>query len=208
MIIEEHQGFWRALFFPEARDIETVDKWDTDGYRAVIGEVEGKYTPKYVDYSKDKFTLDRVLKLAPEGSRACPICKSLNSQVDVIEKIIYMNDENKDKDKDMSKESTDVFKDVMMPVFFNALFTRPGRFLIGSMLGDEKLLSKVVPTDEEEMLDFVSELADFFAGKVDLVRSPEDVSSYARMFKRKKRGVDDGQGVVSRIDSSLLMEVI
>jgi hypothetical protein len=200
VIIEEKEDVWHVIFFPAAENHELEDKMNDRGYRAMVGRYNDAFVPKYIDYSKSKFSLDQAIKYAKNISQ-CSICTNLNSKVSEIEHIYALTPNNHIEHKyDMQPQksdnnnghkeppTTEMFKNMLMQVFFNSFFTRPGLFFIGSMLDDDSLISQALPTNisDKEMQDFVYELALFFSGAVPLIRSPEEMRSFAETLRRRE----------------------
>ena len=59
-------------------------------------------------------------------------------------------------------------------VFFDAYLTGPGKYLLGTMLGDDEMVATAVPNDPKGQAKFVGEMVDFMTGKLDIVRDPEE----------------------------------
>ncbi len=75
-------------------------------------------------------------------------------------------------------------KDIFANVFFDAYLTTPGKYFLGMMLNDDKILEAAMPKDPSGIPVFMEEMVDFLAGKIDFVRSPDEVKEYLSVLKK------------------------
>jgi len=178
-----------------------VDRWGSDGYIVVVGTKNGHFVPKYTDYSKDMYDLDTVMKLAKNIDK-CGICRTLDKNVGKIERIdLLENKEENGENKVKSKKPSSFLKDAFSSLFFDILLTKEGKFFLGALLDDEELLDEALPENEEEMYEFIANLADFLMGKKSIVRSPSDLAFISETARKKaetirkmKEGGEDEKG--------------
>ena len=88
---------------------------------------------------------------------------------------------------------SDLMKDLFMNMWLNTTFTRPGMFFIGTLLDDEQMLERSVPTTPQDQAVFTAEMADFFAGKTDIVRTPRQMEQYSSYLKQAVGIVDEDE---------------
>jgi hypothetical protein len=75
-------------------------------------------------------------------------------------------------------------KDIFANVFFDAYLTTPGKYFLGMMLNDDKILETAMPKSPDGIPQFMEEMVDFLAGKIDFVRSPDEVKEYLSVLKK------------------------
>lgn len=75
-------------------------------------------------------------------------------------------------------------KDIFATVFFDAYLTTPGKYFLGMMLNDDKILETAMPKSPDKIPEFMEEMVDFLAGKIDFVRSPDEVKDYLSVLKK------------------------
>jgi len=81
-------------------------------------------------------------------------------------------------------QSVSPLKDIFANVFFDAYLTTPGKYFLGMMLNDDKILETAMPKDAAGIPLFMEEMVDFLAGKIDFVRSPDEVKEYLSVLKK------------------------
>uniref|UniRef100_A0A6M3IX52 Uncharacterized protein n=1 Tax=viral metagenome TaxID=1070528 RepID=A0A6M3IX52_9ZZZZ len=200
---------WHLVIAPNAKAVKKIDE-PLKGYSATLGEDEtGKHVVMDVHYNKDTYTLDNVQKFV-KRSRDCPQCAALDKErmnLDSIE----LRDEQPDNflsaDKTLTKTDDERFspafsqkaeqvqaqatkqplsplKDIFANVFFDAYLTTPGKYFLGMMLNDDRILESAMPKDQAGIPNFMEEMVDFLAGKIDFVRSPDEVKDYLSILKK------------------------
>ncbi len=87
------ENAWRAEFFPDATPTEIKDMWSDKGFRVQYGIQEGENVPQYIDYDKNRYTLEEAVAFA-KNIKTCGRCKILNSAVDVV-RTVKMKDNYK-----------------------------------------------------------------------------------------------------------------
>ena len=83
MDIIETDTAWRAMFFPDATPTEKRDSWSDKGFLVQLGFQGGENVPKYIDYDKNRYTLEEAVAFA-KNIKSCGRCKILNSAVDEV----------------------------------------------------------------------------------------------------------------------------
>lgn len=199
MELTETDEGWLFTYFPDIPTAYTKDEWKEHGYRITIGTItqhdSTEFVPKSIEYAKSRFSMEEAINYA-KNIKTCPLCKGLNAQIDLLTKIKLKDQMNPDAVKvnvkepeEKKKKPSSMFKDMFTTVFIDALFTRPGMFLIGSLLDDEGLMSLALPAEinDEQMREFIAELCDFFAGDIGLIRSPSELRSYSKSLRREQQ---------------------
>lgn len=91
------------------------------------------------------------------------------------------------------QQSQSPLKDIFANVFFDAYLTTPGKYFLGMMLNDDRILESAMPKSADKIPEFMDEMVDFLAGEIDFVRSPDEVKEYLSVLKKD----DDDGGTVS-----------
>ena len=52
------------------------------------------------------------------------------------------------------------------------------------MLNDDRILESAMPKDQSGIHAFMEEMVDFLSGKIDFVRSPDEVKDYLSILKK------------------------
>jgi len=202
MKITETDLAWRCIFFPDAIDTNVKDEKEK-GYIVQFGEVGGEAVPKFIDYLKDKFSLESAIQYA-KNIRECGICKSLNSQVDVVESVT-VKDQYKRSTPDIAEavsalkeevvglkkklegppERRNAAKDLYQKIagdMFKSQFSKPGLVELALIFDDESFIEDLLPEhpSEEDMLELRADMADFWSGDIGRYRSPEQMRAYAK----------------------------
>jgi len=193
---------WHLVIAPNAKAVKKIDE-PLKGYSATLGEDEtGKHVVMDVHYNKDTYTLDNVQKFV-KRSRDCPQCAALDKErmnLDSIELQEEQPDNFLSADKTLTKTDDERFspavsqkavkqplsplKDIFANVFFDAYLTTPGKYFLGMMLNDDRILESAMPKDQAGIPNFMEEMVDFLAGKIDFVRSPDEVKDYLSVLKK------------------------
>lgn len=201
---------WHLVIAPNAKAVKTIDE-PTKGYSATLGEDEtGKHVVMDVHYNKDSYTLDNVQKFV-KRSRECPQCAALDKERMNLDSIELQDEQPeprrvsgfKAQDIDMdtgsgrlphvmqaqaqpqaAKQPLSPLKDIFANVFFDAYLTTPGKYFLGMMLNDDRILESAMPKDQAGIPVFMEEMVDFLAGKIDFVRSPDEVKDYLSVLKK------------------------
>lgn len=204
---------WHLVIAPNAKAVKRIDEPDK-GYSATLGTDEtGKHVVMDVHYSKGSYTLDNVQKFV-KRSRDCPQCAALDKErmnLDAIELQDEQPDNFLSADKTLTKTDDERFspgfsqkaeqvqaqaqapatrqplsplKDIFANVFFDAYLTTPGKYFLGMMLNDDRILESAMPKDQAGIPNFMEEMVDFLAGKIDFVRSPDEVKDYLSVLKK------------------------
>jgi len=215
---------WHLVISPNAKYVQTIDE-PAKGYSAALGQdpETGKHVVMDVHYSKSKYTIDDVTKFV-EKSRTCPKCDALDKEKMRLEGIelrepnpnvrnFRAGADGEDGQGFISEPSPPFqtqqvqqvqqpqhpqspLKDIFANVFFDAYLTTPGKYFLGMMLNDDKILETAMPKDPSGIPAFMEEMVDFLAGKIDFVRSPDEVKEYLSVLK--KDGEDSGTSSTSR----------
>ena len=214
MIIEETDSSWRAIFFPDASFSDVTneaeglvngvkDKWAESGYRVQMGIVDGEHVPKFVDYSKGRFSFEKAVELA-RGISGCSICRRLNANVGKVEKVLLKDQYNQSK-HDITEEVSslkeeiatlkeklegpperrNVAKDLYQKIaldMFKSSFTPAGLIELSLIFDDESFIEDLLPAhpSEEDILKLRAEMASFWAGEEGRYRTPEQMRLYAK----------------------------
>jgi len=91
MKVYERNDRFEVVFFDryDSHPYE-VDKWHEKGFRAFLAEVNGQYVPVKVEYDKRRHSINDILEYA-QRIQNCPICKSINENIAVLEEIHLQN---------------------------------------------------------------------------------------------------------------------
>ena len=203
MKITETDLAWRCIFFPNATDTNVKDE-KGKGYIVQFGEVEGEAVPKFIDYLKEKFSLESAIQYA-KNIKECGICKSLNSQVDVVESVT-VKDQYKRSTPDIAEavsalkeevvglkkklegppERRNAAKELYQKIasdMFRSSFSKPGLVELALIFDDESFIEDLLPEHptEEDMLDLRADMASFWAGDIGRYKSPEQLHEYAKL---------------------------
>jgi len=94
MKVYERNDRFEVVFF-ERYDSQPyeINKWTEKGFRAFLAEVDGQYVPVKVEYDKSRHSLNDILNYA-RRIQNCPICKSINENVAMLEEIHLQNPPN------------------------------------------------------------------------------------------------------------------
>lgn len=203
---------WHLVISPGAKPVQNIDE-PQKGYSATLGEDDtGKHVVMDVHYSKDKYTLNDVSKFV-EKTRTCPKCTALDKEkmnLSAIElqetpqppQVVSMG--TRAAEPVIQRQQLSPLKDVFANVFFDAYLTNPGKYFLGMMLNDDKILESSMPKDQRDIPQFMDEMVDFLSGKIEFVRSPDEVKEYLsvlrsddedtkqsqRNIKKKKKGIN------------------
>ena len=202
MKIIETDLAWRCIFFPNAKDTNVKDEKEK-GYIVQFGEVEGEAVPKYIDYLKDRFSLESAIQYA-KNIRECGICKTLNSQVDVVESVTVKDQYERPK-ADIAEavsalkeevvglkkklegppERRNAAKDLYQKIaadMFKSQFTPAGLIELSLIFDDESFIEDLLPNQpsEGDMLELRAEMASFWAGDEGRYKTPEQMRAYAK----------------------------
>ena len=203
MIIKETEDSWRCIFFKDARDTSVKDEREK-GYVVQFGEFRDQAVPKYIDYSKANFSLEKAIQYA-KNIKECAICKTLNANVDKIESMDLKDQYNKpevtlDNTKEelitlkkeigelkslMKPERKNVVEGVMSDItkdVIKTIFTVPGRIDMYLTTGDEAFIEDLIPErpTKEDVLEIRAQVADFWSGSIGRVRNQEQMREYAK----------------------------
>jgi len=201
---------WKLIINTTASKIDPkdgyIDEFGTKGYRAELGvDSSGKHVVMWVEYDKNKNTLDDVAKKV-EQLKTCGKCQSLDKQSLNLESIqINGSAINPDVSSSMisgsvkpntypisrfpgERQSGSIkpsrsMKDMFADVIFDAYLTRPGKCLFGVITGDEGLVQSALPTNPDEMGIFMNEVIDFMSGETNFVRSPEEAKEFINALR-------------------------
>ena len=202
MKIVETDLAWRCIFFPNATDTNVKDEKEK-GYIVQFGEVGGEAVPKFIDYLKDKFSLESAIQYA-KNIKECGICKTLNSQVDVVESVTVKDQYERPK-TDIAEavsalkeevvglkkklegppERRNAAKELYQKIasdMFRSSFSKPGLVELALIFDDESFIEDLLPEHptEEDMLDLRADMADFWSGDIGRYRTPEQMRAYAK----------------------------
>lgn len=195
---------WELSIFPNIQTVEILDEPEK-GYRATLGfdEDTQRHVVANVLYSKDKFSIEEVLKKV-ESLRNCATCDTLDrdklrlESIDIASPSIqpatsYLPTQAQEAPAPpvpLSQSVSPGIKDMFANLVLDAYLTVPGKYFLGLMLDDQSLMESAYPKGEEDMSTFMGEMIDFMSGDVEFMRSPED----AREFMSVIRGSDETKG--------------
>lgn len=202
-----------------------IDEWSSKGYKAVLGTdpSTGKHVVIEVDYDKRRSTLNDVAKHVDQ-LRTCGKCSTLDKRNLTLSKVSvggggmgggsggqntageYPGTRGVDISQsrgpgasifgaDLRKPSA--VKDMFANIFFDAYFTRAGKYYFGLMMGDDTLIDSALPKSQEEMGSFMNEVLDFMTGEAEFVRSPEEAKEFLGAL-RSPTPEETGSGKVGR----------
>ena len=199
MEITETDSAYRAIYFKEAKDTSMKDEW-AKGYVVQFGEINGEVVPKWIDYSKDKFTLDEAIKYA-KNIKECAICNKINATVGEIERVVLKDQYKTQKPDEIGelrrelnelktslkpdKKRKNVVESVMSDItkdVINTIFTVPGRLDMYMATDDEAFIAGLIPENptKEDILEIRAQVADFWSGDIGRVRNPAQMREYAK----------------------------
>lgn len=202
MKIVETDLAWRCIFFPNATDTNVKDEKEK-GYIVQFGEVEGEAVPKFIDYLKDKFSLESAIQYA-KNIRECGICKTLNSQVDVVESVTVKDQYERPKTDiaeavsalkeevvslkkklEAPPERRNAAKDLYQKIagdMFKSQFTPAGLIELSLIFDDDSFIEDLLPAQpsEEDLLDLRAQMASFWAGDEGRYKTPDQMRAYAK----------------------------
>ncbi|MFH1769095.1 MAG: hypothetical protein ABH833_00315 [Parcubacteria group bacterium] len=190
---------WHLVIAPNAKEVKRIDE-PSKGYSATLGEDEtGKHVVMDVHYNKDNYTLDNVQKFV-KRSQDCPQCTALDKERMNLDSIELQEEQPVQsqasggsgfKRQDMNRpqqvaqvQAASPLKDIFANVFFDAYLTTPGKYFLGMMLNDDRILESAMPKSADKIPEFMEEMVDFLAGKIDFVRSPDDVKEYLSVLRK------------------------
>jgi len=197
--IQDEGSTWKLTIYPEATPVEEINEPDR-GYRALLGydASTDRHMVMYVWYNKDKYPIGEVLKKIDE-MKSCPRCDTLDK--DRLRNITIQT-QNKVRPVRQMEEYVEEVESVLHPqqlksvpapkpivprgnikdMFANAMFdaylTPAGKFMVGNVFGDDKLVESAMPKDQDELAQLWS---DTTSGK--LLRSPEDAKKFMSVLK-------------------------
>ena len=209
MDIIETDNAWRAEFFPTATNTELKDMWSDRGFRVQYGIIQGENVPKFIDYNKNKFTLDQAVAFA-KNIKSCGRCKILNSAVDVVRNVklkdnyestvsagssgdelsklkVEFNDIKTQLQKmntsPTRKSATQELATNIAMQMFKANFTKPGQIELALIFDDDSFIEDLLPENPtpEDMLALEADMADFWAGDIGRYRNKDQLREYAKM---------------------------
>ena len=209
MDIVETEEAWRAEFFPTATNTELKDMWSDRGFRVQYGVIQGENVPKFIDYNKNRFTLEQAVAFA-KNIKSCGRCKILNSAVDVVRnvklkdnyKLTAVVDSGDDELSKLRMEFSDIKKQLqkmnapptrksathelatnIAMQMFKANFTKPGQIELALIFDDDSFIDDLLPENPtaEDMLALEADMADFWAGDIGRYRNKDQLREYAKM---------------------------
>lgn len=169
----------------------------------------GKHVVMSVEYDKSMYSLDQVAQKV-EQIRTCGRCSTLDKEKLSLDKITVggpINFRSTQVGVDNTNNAPPVqswnsgggqvpgeaanrqavkkpdVREMFANTLFDAYFTKPGMFFLASMMGDNAMLERVMPKNEEEMQQMMGEMIDFWAGDVDWFRSPEEAKEYLSVIR-------------------------
>lgn len=140
-----------------------------------------------VDIPTSSYIEDSTTEPTPTPTFVSPAMKAITPTPSYTQKA---EDTTTSSDKAKSK-----FQNMFANVFFDAYLTNPGKFFIGTLLGDDTLIESAYPQDQEGMTQFMNEMIDFLAGEVDFVRTPEQAKEFMSVMNKKEE--DDNTTLTS-----------
>lgn len=212
--IYEEQDNWHLVIAPEAKYYKSVDEPAKGYRANIGTDPEtGDAKVIDVHYNKNQFTLEGVKKLI-DKVRECPLCASIDKEkmkslaVELRDpnpnvKSFRAEDnspsgsaqgfmseqappqpQTRQVQQAQAQQSVSPLKDIFANVFFDAYLTTPGKYFLGMMLNDDKILETAMPKSPDGIPQFMEEMVDFLAGKIDFVRSPDEVKEYLSVLKK------------------------
>lgn len=203
---------WKLIIDDNVNPVEEINKPE-EGYTALIGENKdtGLHTISYVIYHKEytdnngRFatrSVDDILKKV-EDLKNCERCTTLDREklnVDSIEfqspisKGFMTQQPNPVAEVKPILSSADplppspvkptLVNDLFSNIIMDTLLTDPGKYFIGTFLGDNSLVDSAIKNKNPE--DFAEEMFDFMEGKTDIVRSSDEAHDFLSMMRDSK----------------------
>ena len=205
---------WHLVISPNAKYVQEINEPAKGYSATLGEDQEtGKHVVMDVHYNKQKYTLDDVTKFI-EKSRNCPKCDALDKEKMTLQGIEMREPNPNVKSFSVGQgqgqgfisdiappaqvqqvqqaqtpviqhpQSVSPLKDIFANVFFDAYLTTPGKYFLGMMLNDDKILETAMPKSADGIPQFMEEMVDFLAGKIDFVRSPDEVKEYLSVLKK------------------------
>lgn len=205
---------WHLVIAPNASYVQTIDEPAKGYSATLGQDPDtGKHVVMDVHYNKSRYTIDDVTKFI-EKSRSCPTCAALDKERMKLESIEmrepgsdrnvmsfgasgqsgqgqgFLSEPAPQPQVQAAPAAVAVqqpqspLKDIFANVFFDAYLTTPGKYFLGMMLNDDKILETAMPKDPSGIPQFMEEMVDFLAGKIDFVRSPDEVKDYLSVLKK------------------------
>jgi len=208
--IEDKGTYIQLILEPGLKSVEQIDKPE-EGYEAMIGLNNlGRHMISYVNYAKEFInssgnqvtrTIQDVLTKI-DDLKNCQRCSTLDKENLNVDSITLTQPQSSGFVS--TNSPTDVIRQTIEPVsqqvptpanqksikdmfadqFFNAYFTSPGKFVFGTLLGDEQMMSDVMPTNEKEQNAFIGEVIDYMTGDASLIRSPDEAKDFLSVMKQ------------------------
>lgn len=192
---------WHLIINQNAKPVKNIDE-PSKGYSATLGEDEtGKHVVMDVHYNKDRYSISEIQKFL-ERSRSCPQCAALDKEKMNLDSIEFQDPPRAEpmqsrqanqfnfnagqatQQEPAPQHSQSPLKDIFANVFFDAYLTTPGKYFLGMMLNDDRILESAMPKTPDGLPVFMEEMVDFLAGKIDFVRSPDEVKDYLSVLKK------------------------
>lgn len=186
---------WHLVIAPNAKPVQEINE-PSKGYSATLGEDPdtGRHVVMDVHYDKDRYTIGEVTGYINKLS-TCPACAALDKDKIHVESIEIPTPQTQEstsvknvQPQPMQQASqpsvSSPLKDIFANALFDAYFTTPGKYFFGMMLNDDKLLESAMPKNSEDLPQFMDEMIDFLAGKIDFMRSPDEIKDYLSVLKK------------------------
>lgn len=206
---------WKLVLDTNVTPIEEINKPD-EGYIALIGENKdtGLHTISYVRYTKEyidangnlaKRSVDDILHKVDE-LKNCQRCSTLDKEKLNIESI-ELQSQNSPSTVTINPQQTSMvsgathppsssppmsnpnpINDLFSGIVMDTLLTDPGKFFLGTFLGDESLVNAATKNKKPE--EFAEEMFDFMEGKTDIVRSSDEAHDFLSMMRESKESTN------------------
>lgn len=203
---------WKLIIDPNVNSIEEINKPE-EGYVALIGENKdtGLHTISYVIYHKEYTdingrlatrSVDDILKKV-DDLKNCERCSTLDREklnVDSIEfesptsqgfvtpqprQVVGVNHQLPNVNLDSPPPAKPpLVNDLFSNIIMDTLLTDPGKYFLGTFLGDKTLVDSAIKNKKPE--EFAEEMFDFMEGKTDIVRSTDEAHDFLSMMRESK----------------------
>lgn len=205
---------WHLVIAPNAKAVKKIDEPEKGYSATLGEDETGKHVVMDVHYNKDKFTVNDVTKFVERSRNCpqCSALDKERMNLDSIElyedklstekipssvpgninigkppQILRIQDQDQTQAQaqaQTTKRTISPLKDIFANVFFDAYLTTPGKYFLGMMLNDDRILESAMPKDQSGIPVFMEEMVDFLAGKIDFVRSPDEVKDYLSVLRK------------------------
>ena len=182
---------WQLTIYPEATPVEEINE-PSKGYHALLGldSATDRHVIMYVWYNKSQYSIGEVLKKIDE-MKSCPRCDTLDKDklkdvtIEVRDRaqptqqsVRFTQQTGASQPAPIQAQPRSNVKDMFANAMFDAYLTPAGKFLVGNVFGDEKLVEESFPKTPDELAQLWS---DTTSGK--LLRSPDEAQAFMSILK-------------------------